>query len=118
MKILGRSVSNHFQSFREDIAVRLGIPIKFKKNPLNALGDYNVKNDAARIRLNIDMARPNFEHNAAHELLYALQDKERWPRTFRRVNLNEESWEAGVGSELAALVLDLDVEERLQKVGF
>jgi hypothetical protein len=63
------------------------------------------------------MPRPYFEHTAAHELLHALQDLELWPTT-RRPNPLDDSPESKVSSELASLILDLNVEDTLQTLGF
>ena len=118
MKILGKTVSNEFQSFYRDIASRIGLPIRFKRGPINAMGDYRLENGIARIRLDTNLSRPHFEETAAHELLHALQDSELWPITARSANLPDNSPEAIVGSELGALVRDLNVLETLQTLGF
>jgi len=82
------------------------------------MGDYKLENGIARIRLDTSLIRPHFEETAAHELLHALQDAELWPTTARSANLPDNSPEAKVGSELQALVRDLNVLETLQTLGF
>ena len=100
MKILGKTVSNRFQSFYRDIASRIDTPVRFERNPYQAMGDYKLENGIARIRLDTKLTGPHFEETAAHELLHALQDSEFWPDTARSVNLPDESPEAAAGSEL------------------
>ncbi|MBA7586728.1 hypothetical protein ES708_28733 [subsurface metagenome] len=118
MKILGKTVSNKFQSFYKDIVSRINAPIQFERNPYRAMGDYKLENGIARIRLDTGLIRPHFEETAAHELLHAVQDLEFWPNTAWSANLPDDSPEAMVGSELAALVRDLNVLETLQTLGF
>lgn len=118
MKILGKTVSNKFQLFYKDIAPGIGVPIRFERGPYRAMGNYWLQNRIARIRLDTSLIRPHFEETAAHELLHALQDSELWPTTARSANLPDNSPEAIVGSELGALVRDLNVLETLQTLGF
>ena len=118
MKILGKTVSNKFQSFYKDIVPQIGVPIQFERGPYRAMGDYRLQDGIARIRLDTSLMRPHFEETAAHELLHALQDSELWPTTARSANLPENSAEAIVGSELGALVRDLNVLETLRTLGF
>jgi len=118
MKILGKTVSNRFQSFYRDIVSRINVPVRFERNPYQAMGDYKLENGIARIRLDTRLAGPHFEETAAHELLHARQDSEFWPDTARSANLPDNSPEAAVGSELGALVRDLNVLENLQNLGF
>ena len=82
------------------------------------MGAYKLENGIARIRLDTRLIGPHFEETAAHELLHALQDSEFWPDTARSANLPDNSPEAEVGSELGALVRDLNVVETLQALGF
>jgi len=103
MKILGKTVSNKFQSFYTDIVPRIGVPITFERGPFKAMGDYLLQNGIAKIRLDTSLISSHFEETAAHELLHALQDSELWPTTARGTNLPNNSPEAIVGSELGAL---------------
>ena len=118
MKILGKTVSNKFRLFYKDIVSRINVPVQFERGPYHAMGDYKLENGIARIRLDTSLIRPHFEETAAHELLHALQDSELWPIAGRSANLPDNSPEAKVGSELGALVRDLDVLETLQTLGF
>lgn len=118
MKLLGKGVSSHFHSFYKEVEARLGWPIHFERNPHKALGDFRFENGIARIRLNADMNMQAMEHNAAHELLHAVQVQEGWPTTAHLTELGDQSGEALVGTELGALVLDLNVEEQLQLASF
>lgn len=118
MKILGKTVSNKFQAFYKDIVPRISVPIIFERGPYRAMGDYQLQNGIARIRLDTNLIRPHFEETAAHELLHALQDSELWPITARSANLPDNSPEAKAGSELGALVRDLSVLETCQTLSF
>lgn len=118
MKILGKTVSNKFQSFYTGIVPRIGVPITFERGPFKAMGDYLLQNGIARIRLDTSLIPPHFEETAAHELLHTLQDSKLWPTTARGASLPDNSPEAIVGSELGALVRDLDVLETLRTLGF
>jgi len=118
MKILGKTVSNRFRLFYKDIVSRVNVPVRFERNPYQAMGDYKLENGIARVRLDTSLIRPHFEETAAHELLHALQDLELWPTTVRSANLPNSSPEAIVCSELGTLVRDLNVLETLQILGF
>jgi len=113
VKILGKTVSERFQSFYRDIVSRINAPVRFERNPYRAMGDYRLENGIARIRLNTRLIGLHFEETAAHELLRALQDSEFRPDTARSASLPDNSPEAEVGSELGALVRDLNVLETL-----
>jgi len=117
MKILGKTVSDKFQSFYRDIVPRIGTPIEFERGPYRAMGDYRLQNGISRIRLDTSLIGPHFEETVAHELLHAFQDSELWPTTARSASLPDNSPEAIVGSELGALVRDLNVLEALQSLG-
>lgn len=114
MKILNKNLSRHFCLFYKDVVSRLGTKIRFEDKPFEALGDCNVVNGVYVIRLDTKMNKKAFEHTAAHELLHLLQLEDNWPRTFPPSQLSERSWQRRFGSELVALVLDLNVEEKLK----
>ena len=82
------------------------------------MGDYQLVNGIAKIRLDVNLIKPHFEETAAHELIHALEDSESWPITSRTVNLPYNSPEAIVGSELGAGVRDLHVYDTLKVLGF
>lgn len=116
MKILGKSVSSHFQSIYEDIVARIGVPKFYPNPPGQALGDCGFENGVVVIRLRTDMSRPNFEQNVAHELLHALQRAEGWPVLETR--LPDQSVIFGIGVMLGSLVADFNVEDRLKQLSF
>ena len=120
MKILGKSVSQEFLHFYEDLQPRLGMQIKFEViRPFRIGYVFGAYDDSAgRVMLRADLPRPAFEHTAAHELLHVLQAKEGWPKASRGATLSEDCIEEEVAGLIASLVLDLDVEEQLRKLGF
>lgn len=119
MKILGKSISEDFQRFYDHTAERLGIAIEFRRNPpFKIWGACEVKNNIATIWLKTDMPEPMFEHNTAHELLHAVQQTEGWPEADCGENLPKESAEAFIACLISSTVLDMIVDEQLQKLGF
>jgi hypothetical protein len=116
MKLVNKRVSNHFESFYNDIAAHIGAHEFYTNPPNEQLGACRLENEIVIIRLRTDISRPRFEQNAAHELLHALQIKEGWPTIKSR--LRDESIIAQVASLLASIVLDLNVEDRLKQTLF
>ena len=115
MKILGKSTSEHFDSFYSEIVTQIGEQ-KFVPSRILGRGYYQFEEQGPKVGLRTDLSRPYFEHQVAHELVHALQRKEGWPRGVTRHP--EGSPIAELGTFLVSMVLDLNVEERLKAWSF
>lgn len=115
MKILKKSVSEHFASFYRETVAQIGIP-ELHPSHTPGLGYCRFENGRFTIYLRMDLSRANFEHHAAHELIHALQIKQGWPAVVSRHT--PQSPVGDLGETLASIVFDLDVEERLNKLSF
>ena len=115
MKVLNKTVSERFASFYEEIVAQTGEP-KFCLTQTPGRGSCHFEQGIPKISLRMDLNRSNFEHLAAHELIHALQYKEGWPRLVSGYSQNHPISELGIA--LQAMVLDLDVEDRLKPWSF
>ena len=110
MKVLNKTISEPFASFYEGIVTQIGEP-KFRITQTPGLGECHFEQGIPVISLRMDLNRSDFEHHTAHELIHALQYKEGWPRAVSRYPYNHPINELGM--TLLAMVLDLDVEDRI-----
>jgi hypothetical protein len=115
MKVLKKTVSKPFASFYKGIVTHIGEP-NFRISQIPGLGECHFEQGIPIISLRMDLNRSDFEHHAAHELIHALQYKEGWPRAVSRYPYNHPINELGM--TLLAMVLDLDVEDRLKLCSF
>ena len=115
MKILNKRVSQRFASFYAKIVAQIGEPMLcLTQTP--GRGECRFVDETCVVSLRTDLSKSGFEAHIAHELTHALQRKEGWPRVVSRYPDNSPVVEIGI--MLVSIVLDLNVEDRLNAWGF